>query len=207
MLGSAAMRDAAGLSAFLTAMPGLAGALQAVAALALPEAWIGAGFIRNAAWDALSGLPFGSNPPSDIDVVWFDPAGTVADDLAVEARLGAAMPGLARPGLAWSVRNQARMHGRNGDAPYPSTLDAVAHWPETATAVVARWTPRGVELAAPWGLEDLLGLVLRPTPGFAPGTAKHSAFLQRAAARRWQARWPRLVLHADPPARPALPEE
>ncbi|MBY0330468.1 MAG: hypothetical protein K2X49_07350 [Acetobacteraceae bacterium] len=65
MLGAAAIRDAAGLCAFLAATPGLADALRAVAALALPEAWIGAGCIRNAAWDALSGLPFGSNPPSD----------------------------------------------------------------------------------------------------------------------------------------------
>ncbi|MRE47150.1 hypothetical protein GII66_24395, partial [Escherichia coli] len=39
------------------------------------------------------------------------------------------------PSLDWSVKNQARMHQRNGDYPYTSTRNALLHWPETATAI------------------------------------------------------------------------
>jgi hypothetical protein len=189
--GAPILRDARDLAAFLAATPGLAGPLRAVAALGLPEGWIGAGLLRNAVWDALSGLPFGTNPPGDADVVWFDPArADPATDAALEARLRRCWP----EGPGPSVRNQARMHARNGDAPYAGTLDAVARWPETATAVAARWTtPAGrVEVAAPWGLGDLLGLVVRPTPAFAADPAKRAVFEARLAAKAWDRRWPAL---------------
>jgi hypothetical protein len=151
-------------------------------------------------WDALSGFPFGTNSPGDVDVAWFDPArADPRDDAAVEARLRALCPG-----LPWSVRNQTRVHRRNGDPPYAGTLDAIAHWPETATAVAARWTTgAGIELAAPWGLEDLLGLVLRPTPRFAADPAKRAVFEARRTAKAWQRRWPLLLLcDGAPPAAP-----
>ena len=41
--------------------------------LRLPDAWIGAGFIRNAVWDHLHGRA-GSELLSDVDVIWYDPA-------------------------------------------------------------------------------------------------------------------------------------
>ncbi|WP_201445580.1 nucleotidyltransferase family protein [Belnapia sp. F-4-1] len=164
---------------------GLAAALGSLASLGLPDAWIGAGALRNPAWDALSGFAPGSNPPEDIDVVWFDPArATPEADAAIEARLHA-----LHPGLPWSVHNQARMAARNGDAPYVSTLDAIAHWPETATAIAARWTANGVETIAPPGTADLLGLILRPT-----SPSKVAAMAARAAAKGWTRRWPRLTM-------------
>lgn len=124
-------------------------------------------------WDALSGLaPARQQPPGDFDVVWFDPARTTPEaDAAAEAMLVA-----IHPGLPWSVRNQARMAARNGHPPYTSTLDAIAHWPEAATVAAARWTPAGgVEIAAPWGLADLLARVVRPTPRFAAGRGLRSS--------------------------------
>ncbi|MBD0272932.1 MAG: nucleotidyltransferase family protein [Acetobacteraceae bacterium] len=195
------MRGAGGIAAFVEATPALREPLAAVAALALPDAWIGAGFLRNAVWDALHGLPFGANPSGDVDVVWFDPArASVEDDAAQEARLRA-----HRPGAPWSVRNQARMAGRNGDPPYAGTLDAVAHWPDTATAVAARLVlPVGaVEVAAPWGVDDLLAGVVRPTPGCADNPAKRRAFARRVAEKDWLRRWPGLRVVDSPPRSPA----
>ncbi|SDD37491.1 nucleotidyltransferase family protein [Belnapia rosea] len=173
------------LARFIAARPDLVAPLRIVAALGLPDAWIGAGFLRNPVWDDLSGLAPGSNPPGDVDVVWFDPArATAAADAAIEATLRA-----SHPGLPWSVRNQSRMAARNGDAPYGSTVEAIAHWPETATAIAARWTGDGVEVAAPYGTADLFGLVLRPA-----SPARAEAFAARAAARGWTRRWPRLTM-------------
>ena len=67
-------------------------------------------------------------------MVYHDPScpGPAAET-AAEARLKELVPG-----LLWSVRNQARMHVRNGDAPYDSTADTLRHWLETPTAVAVR---------------------------------------------------------------------
>ena len=166
-------------------------ALLAVRALYLPDSWIGAGFVRDAVWDHLFGLS-PSRLSGDVDVVWFDPLRTdekLDENLEAELRRG-------EPGFDWSVKNQARMHVRNGDPPYRSTTDAMRFWPETATAVAARMDETGVlEIAAPFGLDDLMGGVLRPTPRFT--AARHDVFLDRARRKLWMERWPGLVLADD----------
>lgn len=162
--------------------------LQAVRSLALPDAWIGAGFVRNAVWDALHGRP-ATAPQSDIDVIWFDTTRcSPQQDDALEAQLEEACPG-----PQWSVRNQARMHLRNGDAPYASATDALRYWPETATAVAVRVTAEDhIEVAAPLGLQDLWQGLLRPAGAFA--TRKHAQFAARVQERGWLQRWPQLRL-------------
>ena len=176
---------AAWLAALLAADPWRMRLLRAVAALDLPDCWIGAGFVRDAAWDALHGRPPAPNP-GDVDVVWFDAASPSAEaDRVIEARLRA-----AEPDAAWSVTNQARMHARNGDAPYRDTADALRHWPETATPVAAHWDGAGVAVLAPLGLEDLLGGVIRPGPRFMG--EKRVIMEERVARKGWRRRWPLL---------------
>lgn len=168
--------------------------LALVAELGLPDCWVGAGFVRSRVWDHLHGFPE-SPPCGDIDVVWFDPRQADPEaDVALESILR------ARDGrLAWSVKNQARMHVRNADRPYRSAPDAMAHWPETATAVGVRLDARGgVEVAASFGLDDLFGLVLRPTPRFR--AEKYPIYLERIRTRDWQSRWPRLSMQDFSPA-------
>ena len=95
------------------------------------------------------------------------------------------------PSITWSVKNQARMHTRNGDAPYASATDAMRCWPETATAVAVRRTDNeSCETAAPFGLDDLLNLVLRPTPHFA--REKRPIYEARLRTKQWATLWPLL---------------
>jgi hypothetical protein len=89
------------------------------------------------------------------------------------------------------VKNQARMHLRNGDAPYRNTLDAVAHWAETATAVAARSIGGTVEVMAPYGVDDLLNLIVRPAPVFGH---KMDVYCERVMAKGWPALWPKLTM-------------
>jgi hypothetical protein len=159
--------------------------LRSVEELALPDCWIGAGFIRNAIWDALHGRTPNCALLNDVDVVFFDRANaSTAFDAAIEERLAA-----RSPNLPWSVKNQARMHLRNGEEPYHNTAAAIARWPETATAVARRLLQGRLELTAPHGLEDLIGLTVRPSPAFA---RLPEAIARRLRAKNWLARWPRL---------------
>lgn len=159
--------------------------LRAVETLGLPDCWIGAGAIRNPVWDRLHGFPIESGQGTDVDVVFHDPSDiTTGREAAFEVRLAALVPG-----VDWQVRNQARMHLRNGDAPYADTEDGLRHWPETATAIAARFNTDEVELLAPFGLDDLLGLIVRPTAAF---KNKRAIFEARRASKNWAARWPKL---------------
>jgi hypothetical protein len=154
--------------------------------LALPDCWIGAGFVRNAVWDHEHGRS-PSAPDGDVDVIWFDPGRT---NPAEDERHEAALQRVA-PSVAWSVKNQARMHGRNGDARYTSAIDAMCFWPETATAVAVRRTGGDeCEVAAPFGLSDLFDQVLRPTPRFAG--EKYTIYQERLRSKGWLRLWPLL---------------
>jgi uncharacterized protein len=96
---------------------------------------------------------------NDVDVIFFDPGDTRRErESDLEDRLRE-----AAPGAIWSVKNQARMHRRNGDAPYRDTFEAVAHWAETATAIAARSRRGKIDVMAPHGVKDLLNLIVRPT--------------------------------------------
>lgn len=161
----------------------MAQALKVLAEHGPPGAWIGAGFLRNAVWDALSGRAPDIGGLADLDVIFHDQAHPEpAADAAWQARLVQALA------LPWSVTNQARMHGRNGHARYGDVEDAIAHWPETATAIAVRLQGE-VELLAPHGLDDLLAMILRPTPAFA---LRREVIMERATQKGWFSRWPRL---------------
>jgi hypothetical protein len=179
------MRDAADIATFIAHNPRMMRCLAVLAAHGPVDAWIGAGFVRNAVWDHLSGRDTEATPLTDLDVVFHDPAiETAEQDAAFEAALRT-----AAPDLPWSVRNQARMHERNGHLPYSDVADALTHWAETAAAIAARLGPQGVEILAPFGVGDVLEMIIRPTPAF---RTKPEIPLARLAAKGWRARWPRL---------------
>jgi len=179
------MQTAIEIEAFIERRADMIRLLRAVETLDLPDCWIGAGFVRNAVWDALHDRVPDCDLLDDVDVVFCDRAtADSASDVAIEARLRAMYPN-----VPWSVKNQARMHARNGDAPYPNTESAIARWPETATAVAARLRDHQVELLAPHGVADLLELIVRPTPAFVPRRQEYAC---RIRSKNWKARWPRL---------------
>ncbi|SFP52063.1 hypothetical protein SAMN05216601_113156 [Ectopseudomonas composti] len=160
--------------------------LQQVRELDLPDCWVAAGFVRSAVWDHLhqrSDSPL----PEDIDVIWFDRSQTSpARDAELETVLRQ-----QDESLQWSVKNQARMHLRNGDAPYASATEAMRHWPETATSVAVRLNEQDeVEIAAPLGLEDLFELIVRPAGRFKD--EKQPIYRERLSSKNWQATWPQL---------------
>jgi uncharacterized protein len=185
------MSDVSRVAAILRSDPVRWHLLAVVANLDLPDCWIAAGFVRNAVWDSLHGRPV-KPPLGDVDVIWFDPVRT---DPAIDRNLEESLRA-AEPAIDWSVKNQARMHTRNGDAPYRSAINAMRYWPETATAVAARRSDTGIcEVAGPLGFDDLLNLVLRPTKRFA--VEKRAVFDERLRSKAWTVSWPLLAI-AEP---------
>ncbi|WP_233252343.1 nucleotidyltransferase family protein [Saccharospirillum sp. MSK14-1] len=161
--------------------------LQTAAQTKRPDWCLAAGFVRNLVWDRLHGYQT-PTPLTDVDLIYFDRRETREPvDRALEARLNAMQ---AAP---WSVKNQARMHQRNGDAPYQSTADAMSYWVEVETAVGVRLNDSGeIEFLAPFGLKSLMDGCLslnqkRPKP---------EAFAQRQTAKSWLNQWPLLKVHA-----------
>jgi hypothetical protein len=183
------MRSLADIAALIEAHASMRGLLAVVASLGLPDACVGAGFVRNAVWDALHGRVIDVASLNDVDVVFLDRTDVSEKrDAALERKLKR-----LSPGPNWQVRNQARMHERNSDAPYRDTADAIACWPETATAVAARLVRGRVEIIAPHGVSDLLNLTVRPPPAFRD---KLEIYRQRLADKDWPIRWPGLAFAA-----------
>jgi uncharacterized protein len=182
------------------AEPWLAAALDAVAASGLPDAWIGAGVIRDVVWGQLHD---GFDPAGvrDVDVVFFDPADlSPGRDAAAQQRLG------ELAGRPWEASNQAAVHtwfhtyfGGPPVPPFASVHDAVATWPETATCVAIRRAaagagadpdPAGLEVCAPHGLADLLGATWRRNPV----RVSLATSRERLARQRVAARWPSVTV-------------
>ena len=162
--------------------------LRLIRGIGLPDCWVGAGFVRSAIWDRQHNRTHSPLPP-DIDVIWFD---KTRDDPAIDTEIEVDLLRLD-PSLNWSVKNQARMQVRNTDQPYASATDAMMAWPETATAVAVRLGMDDViEVAAPFGLDDLFNLIVRPTARF--GTEKKRIYLDRIRSKNWTATWPDLTI-------------
>jgi len=180
------------LRAWLAADPWRLICLEAVAALDLPECWIGAGFLRNLVWDRRHGFAQ-PTPLADVDVLTFEPGTGPERETQIEAGLAEQLPD-----VPWSVKNQARMHARNGDAPYRDTEDALRHWLETPTAVAARLAAGGaVEILAPFGLTDLFALTVRPTPHARSRPGRLKAYRLRIAAKAWPTIWSNVRVYAS----------
>ena len=178
---------AARLTGLLISEPWIVRALEAVAASGLPDAWIGAGVIRDVVWGQLYGR-FIPEAVRDIDVAYFDSGNLGPErDRAAQDALGELAD------LPWEATNQAAVHtwyhqyfGGAPVDPFSTVHDAVATWPETATCVAVRKTAEGIEVCAPLGLDDLLGGVWRPNPV----RVSAAISLARLARQRVRARWP-----------------
>lgn len=164
--------------------------LAIISDLGLSDTWLCAGTIRNGIWQVLSGRSF-FDDTTDVDIIFYDP------DISYEAtqKIELALK-MAHPGYAWELKNQAHMHLHNpGTSPYLSAKDAMAHFPETCTAIGARRMSTGeIDLYLPYGLTDILNFVVRPTPYFAENTGKLSIYRERQAQKKWQKKWPQIQL-------------
>jgi hypothetical protein len=180
------------LEAILRSTPWFMEALLAARRVAAPDWLIGAGAIRNAVWDHLHGYSE-PTPLADIDLVFFDSTDTSVDS---ERQVEEALMRRLR-GVPWEARNQAAVHlwfprkfGYEVE-PFGSTAEAIASWPETATAVAVRLNEDDdLTVVAPCGLGDLLGMVHRRNPA----RVTVEEYERRLATKRIAELWPRVTI-------------
>lgn len=182
------------LTDIVRADPGLMHVLTTVRDLGLNDWRVFSGAVYQSVWNAQTGRPAGYGV-RDYDLGYFDPDLSWDAEHVVIKRVAAAF----RPPFRDMVeaRNQARVHlwfaSRFGE-PYdalPDTDRALDGFVAPAFAVGVRLEPDDrITVAAPFGLQDVFDMVLRPNPN-------------RPLAKGWEkavdsavARWPEVsVLH------------
>ncbi|MDQ0196564.1 nucleotidyltransferase family protein [Paenibacillus wynnii] len=166
--------------------------LETAMLLELPDWWVCAGFVRSKVWDILHDFEE-RTPLPDVDVIYFDKHNVHEEE---EKRLEQKLRSL-NPTIPWSVKNQARMHVINHLAPYTSSVDAISKFPETATALgVSLNVEKGLILTAPHGIEDVVNMVLRPTPHFIENKNLTPIYEERLLKKDWKAIWSRLLVYS-----------
>lgn len=165
--------------------------LKAARQLNLPDWWVCAGFVRSKIWDTLHHFHH-RTPLPDVDVIYFDE--TQIDELRekkLEAKLKEIMPE-----VPWSVKNEARMHVVNDVSPYASAVDAIAKFPDTATALGIKLDKKDkLVLTAPCGIQDVINLEVKPTPFFAENRKLHTVYHERLRKKNWKATWHRIKIY------------
>jgi uncharacterized protein len=154
--------------------------------IALPDSWLVAGCIAQTIWNLRCRQPaeFGLK---DVDLIYFDQRDLSAEtEASHERRLRDLFLGLP---LELDVKNEARVHlwykDRFGYAikPYSSSADAIATFPTTATSIEIRRVLGIFECCAPFGLDDLFGLVVRPNK------RQVTRAIYEAKTDRWRSIW------------------
>jgi hypothetical protein len=177
------------------ACPTLMRVLSLARDLDLPDWRLVSGAVYQPVWNALTGRP-ADYGIKDYDLCYFDPDSSWdAEDVQIK-RAAAFFP--APLAEMVEVRNQGRVHlwfeGKFGEpyAPLTCTDDMLARFVCPAFAVGLRLLPNDrIDLAAPFGLEDLFALRLRPNPRRPINPVGFQKVVMSC-----QARWPEVTVAA-----------
>jgi len=172
--------------------PQLMQVLTTVRELDLPDWRIFSGAVYQSVWNARTGRPVGYGR-KDFDLGYFDPdTSWDAEDVIIK-RVAASFDEPLKSEV--EVRNQARVHiwfpkrFKEEYEPLPDTDTALGRFVAPAFAVGIRLEKNdSISVAAPFGLEDLFAMVMRPNPNRGP-----AAGWDKVVASTSQ-RWPELTV-------------
>ena len=184
------LRQETQLTALLRHSPIFEGIAAHADDIQLPDWHVCAGAVAQTIWNDAHGLAL-CHGIDDVDLIYFDEQDlSEAAEAAAQGRLSRLFEPL---GVRFDVKNEARVHlwyeSRFGKAiaPYRSIADAVSSFPTTATAIAVRYEDGWRPNCAPFGLDDLLNLVVRPNRRMV------TPDVYEAKIARWRRHWPRLT--------------
>jgi hypothetical protein len=169
--------------------PALVALLEALPGLGLPNCYLAAGAIAQTVWNAALGRDVSSGI-RDIDLIYFDTDLSESRELENREKVCVLFRDIDIP---IDVKNEARVHlwyrRKFGYdiSPYQSVEEAIASFPTTATSVGISKHGGDFSICAPFGLDDLLGLIVRPNP------RQITREIYEAKVARWRRSWPELT--------------
>lgn len=154
------------------------------------QCYIGAGCINQTVFNYYHGyeMDYGIN---DYDIVYFD------EDVSydVEDRvINKIRSKVKNKDIKLDIKNQARVYlwyyEKYGimRKPYVSVNDAISKWTSTVTCVGVRIKDGKFEVYAPYGLNDLFGLIIRPVKI----EIDKESYEERCI--KWKKKWPKLKI-------------
>lgn len=165
------------------------GILDKTLSLNISNWYLGSGCISQTIWNYKHGYDL-NHGINDYDLVYFDDS-----DLSYEAEDKVIKMGrVIFDNLPVEIRNQARVHLWYKDhfgydiEPHTSTEDAINTWPTTATAIGIQGNQNNFKIYAPYGLDDLINLIVRPNK------KKITEEIYNKKVERWSKAWPLLTI-------------
>ena len=179
------------LESILKKSPIISEALKHAEGWDLPHWYLGAGCIAQTVWNHLSDKEPAAHI-KDLDLAYFDPHDLTKKSEARHEEEANVL--LKETPIEIDVKNQARVHlwyeerfGRPIE-PYPSIEAAINSWPTTATCIGVRTCREKFTVYAPYGLNDLFGIVARPNK------VQITEAIYMKKVNRWKTCWPELQI-------------
>ena len=125
----------------------------------------------------------------DYDIVYYDSDLSYEKEDFVIKKLCGELGDLA---YIVDIKNEARVHlwynrkYHTTREPYSSVEDAISSWGATITCVGVRLVNGKLEVYAPYGLDDIFGMIIRPVK------RDFSKEMYDERAKRWMRKWPML---------------
>ncbi|WP_372368356.1 nucleotidyltransferase family protein [Candidatus Uabimicrobium sp. HlEnr_7] len=160
--------------------------LEEVEKMDLPNWYLGGGCITQSIWNSLcdNNDDYGIK---DYDIVYFDKDVSFEKETEYILKIREALPGIDT-----DVKNQARVHLWYHDVfaqkidPYSSVEEAISSWPTTVASIGVRKVNEELIVYAPFGLEDLFSLIVRPNK------IQVTQDIYITKTKRWLEKWPQL---------------
>lgn len=159
--------------------------------LGMPNWYLGAGCLCQTVWNELHGFDL-SYGIKDCDLVYFDADRTSYEDEDIFIQKSHSL--LKDLPIEVEVRNQARVHLWYKDhfglsmEPYQSVEHAINSWPTTATSVGITIKDGQFVVYAPYGLNDLLAMIVRANK------TQITKDIYEKKIERWAKIWPKLTI-------------
>merc|ERR1711976_855026 len=151
-----------------------------------PNWYLGAGCITQSVWNSICNYET-THGIKDYDIVYFDSDTSQQKEQEYAKKIQSALPN-----INIDVTNQARVHlwyhhiFHKKISPYTSVEEAIKSWPTTASAIGIRKENQEFIVCAPFGLDDLFSLTVRPHK------FQITEDVYIAKVQRWLEKWPQL---------------
>ena len=156
----------------------------------LKNYYVGAGCINQTVFNYLHGLRIDANI-NDYDIVYYDEDTSYEKEDIVIKYVEELLSDL---NIKLDVKNEARVHiwynekYNENRMPYTSVEDAVSRWGTTITCIGVRLENNNLIVDAPYGLNDLFNMVIRPVKT----DFTEADYIKNV--NKWKKKWPKLTI-------------